>query len=337
MRVLVVGQGLAGTLVSHFALRKDWDVRVIDAGFPSASAVAAGMFNPMSFRRIVEVWEAELHLRCMERTYQEIGEQLGLMLLHRLPIHKCLPNTAYAEAWNEKIPTIPWLQVGAESVPDRGIVHGGGWVDMKALLHGWRALLVAQGRFEARPMTEDDRSAPEGGTWDAIIDCRGIGLREQPHQVVLDIRSNRGELLTIAASNPGQVVPPKDHILNFGKWTLPLGDGRWRLGASYEWNRTDLEPTAETATTLTSALDAALDKVPSDWTIETHDVGLRPVSRDRRPVVGSLPGREGWFVLNGLGTRGVLIGPRWAQHLIGIIEGNQESTIETQPNRLILP
>ena len=46
--------------------------------------VAAGMFNPVSFRRIVEVWNAEAHLKAMRDTMASIEEALGLegQLLH---------------------------------------------------------------------------------------------------------------------------------------------------------------------------------------------------------------------------------------------------------------
>ena len=88
MRVLVVGQGLAGTLVSHAALQRGWDCHVVDSGKPSASSVAAGMFNPMSFRRIIEVWDARAHLDSMTTTYRAFEAELDETFLHFLPILK---------------------------------------------------------------------------------------------------------------------------------------------------------------------------------------------------------------------------------------------------------
>lgn len=335
MRVLVVGQGLAGTLVSHFALRRSWDVQVIDAGYPSASSVAAGMYNPMSFRRIVEVWEAEAHLRIMEDTFRDIEQIVGLPLLHPLPIHKCLPNADYAAAWAEKAQESPWIDAPSTDLPGRGAVKGGGWVDMNTLLNGWRERLIASERFTTRPMAPEDTTRAEGGEWDAIIDCRGNGMREQPHSIPLDIRANRGELMTITVPEGTAHLPPEDVILNFGKWTIPLGGHHWRLGASYEWNRMDLDPTPETARFLLEALSQAIGS-GSPWEIRQHACGIRPVSRDRRPAVGHLPGRQDWFVLNGLGTRGVLIGPRWARHLVDIVAKQSTENPDTQPSRLIL-
>mgnify|MGYP000085117615 CR=1 FL=1 len=105
MRVLVIGQGLAGTLFSHAALEKGWDCHVIDAGYASASAVAAGMFNPMSFRRVVEVWDAERHLSSMKATYSWLSDQLGEQLIHFLPIHKNLLGST-AKGRNQMVPAI---------------------------------------------------------------------------------------------------------------------------------------------------------------------------------------------------------------------------------------
>lgn len=323
MRVLVVGQGLAGTLASHFALKRGWDVQVIDAGFPSASQVAAGMFNPMSFRRIVEVWDARIHLDHMLKTYGEMQSILGIQVLHTMPILKCLPNDQYAEDWKRKAQTLPWLDgdIAPES-PQQGKVTGGGWVNLPHLISKWRQWLETNGRFGHRPLTQEDRNHLKNGVWDAIIDCRGVHVQQDPATAPLDIRGNRGELLTISIPE-GSKRPPSRHILNFGKWTIPVANQQWRLGASYEWHQDHLNPTEQTAQVLIDKLKQTLPGL-NTVAIVDHQVGIRPVSRDRRPAVGPLPGMKGWFVLNGLGTRGVLIGPRWADYLCNVID-NKES------------
>lgn len=334
MRVLVIGQGLAGTLVSHFALERSWDVHVIDAGLPSASAVAAGMFNPMSFRRIVPVWEAEAHLSVMLQTYQAIERILGVTLLHHLPIHKVLPNAEYASLWNDKRSTIPWLEPRQSEHDKTGIVSGGGWLNLPLLIQEWRLRLTTEGRFEGRLSNTNDLPKSQGGPWDAVVDCRGIGIHTPSDLVPLDIRKNRGELLTISCPEDS-VGPPAEAVLNFGKWTIPIGQGKWRLGASYEWNRDDYDPTPATQAFLIDALTSQTPAI-GPISVEDHLVGMRPVSKDRRPAVGPYPGAAGRYVLNGLGTRGVLIGPRWAQKLTHIMAGTSQTCPETEPLRLTL-
>lgn len=332
MRVLVVGQGLAGTLASHEALKQGWDVHVIDAGLPSASMVAAGMFNPMSFRRIVEVWDAEEHLTIMRSTYAEIETLLHQPLVHFLPIHKCFPNGEYARDWQQKIEHLQWL-TPLPTDAKTGIVQGGGWVNLPAMIRAWRQYLVESNRFTQRALQQQDHDDLVTGLWDAIIDCRGTAVAGAENVPQLDIRANRGEILSVNIQ--GDVTPPTDAIFNFSKWTIPLGQRQWRLGASYEWNRNDLRPTAETREFLLQRMTAHLPGIAYCEVIH-HEVGIRPVSRDRRPAVGPLPGKDGWYILNGLGTRGVLIGPRWARHLIDTIAHPSNQYPDIQPSRLIL-
>ncbi len=328
MRVLIVGQGLAGTLASHACLQRGWDVHVVDSGEHCASSVAAGMYNPMSFRRIVEVWDARLHLDAMQATYADFESILNDTFLHPLPIHKRIPNQEYAELWDSKCDEIPWIDPVSE-LPNGaqiGPVRGGGWLNLPKLLVSWRQHLTALGRFSQQKWSPSDNAA----TWDAVVHCRGVHERLSPQLEPLDIRANRGEILTIGTE--GHTIAD-DLIDNFGKWTLPMAPGQWRLGASYEWDRTDLDPTAETRAFLLERLQKA-HPAPFRVDVHAHEAGLRPVSKDRRPAVGPRPSRPGHFVFNGLGTRGVLIGPRWAQHLADGMAGVTHWDPQVDPTRL---
>ena len=348
MRVLVIGQGLAGTLASHAALNRDWDCHVVDSGQSSASAIAAGMYNPMSFRRIVEVWDAASHLASMKQTYTDLERMLQESLLHPLPILKRIPNAEYAEEWNRKTESLPWIEPVQSDIdilqrfPNTppsaghgyGVVQGGGWLNLPHLISAWRENLISQGRFKHAHWNSADVESTLKAGWDAVIDCRGATAANDA-AASIDIRANRGEILTLQDSPLTENRPlSAKHILNFGKWTLPICEGQWRLGASYEWNRKDLEPTEETANFLLDKLHTvAPDSTQLD--IVRHDVGLRPVSRDRRPAVGPWPKKQGLFVFNGLGTRGVLIGPRWAHCLCDIVEGKTQPPDFVDPSRLI--
>lgn len=347
MRVLVVGQGLAGTLVSHAALQRGWDCHVMDSGQPSASSVAAGMFNPMSFRRIIEVWEAQAHLDSMTSTYRAFESELGESFLHFLPILKQIPNAEYAQEWNRKALDSPWIEPVRsdaevlkrfpDAVPSPGhgygIVQGGGWLDLPQLIQAWRARLLEEGRFTVGPWSAGQAQQASGGGWDAVIDCRGYAAALDPTATPLDIRANRGEILTVKHDGSRGASLPDTHILNFGKWILPVQPGSWRLGASYEWNRTDLDPTPETRDFLLATLRQATPNSETSTTVR-HDVGLRPVSKDRRPAVGPHPTISGLHVFNGLGTRGVLIGPRWADLLCDSLTGKSQLPDIVNPARL---
>jgi len=348
MRILVVGQGLAGTLVSHAALQRGWDCHVMDSGQPSASSVAAGMFNPMSFRRIIEVWDARPHLDSMTATYRAFEADLGESFLHFLPILKQIPNAEYAEEWNRKALDSPWiepvrsdaevLQRFPDAVPSPGhgygLVQGGGWLDLPRLIQAWRDRLMEEGRFTVGQWSATQAQKANDDGWDTIIDCRGCGAALDSTAGPLDIRANRGEILTVKPDGSGGASLPDTHILNFGKWTLPTQPGSWRLGASYEWNRIDLDPTPETRVFLMASLRRAAPNTATSMTVR-HDVGLRPVSKDRRPAVGPHPTISSLHLFNGLGTRGVLIGPRWSHLLCDSLVGKAQLPDIVNPVRLM--
>ncbi|WP_438977633.1 FAD-dependent oxidoreductase, partial [Polaribacter sp.] len=60
------------------------------------------------------------------------------------------------------------------------------------------------------------------------------------------------------------------------------------------------------------------------YTITDHTAGVRPTTKDRRPLVGKNSSHKNLFVLNGLGTRGVMIAPTVAKELYNFIEHQQE-------------
>ena len=101
-RIVVVGRGLAGALVAWKFWERDCEVHWWGDGSPSASHVAAGMFNPVSFRRIVEVWNAGAHLEEMRRTVLSMEAEWGLegQLLHNVPVVKVFANEDYRETWD---------------------------------------------------------------------------------------------------------------------------------------------------------------------------------------------------------------------------------------------
>ena len=66
--------------------------------------------------------------------------------------------------------------------------------------------------------------------------------------------------------------------------------------------------------------DFTLDLIDCDFEIVSHFAGVRPTVRDRRPLVGTHAEYNRIHILNGLGTRGVMLGPAMAKALYDAIE-----------------
>ena len=60
--------------------------------------------------------------------------------------------------------------------------------------------------------------------------------------------------------------------------------------------------------------------IQTPYTIIDHSAGIRPTVKDRRPLVGIHSEHKQLAVLNGLGTRGVMMAPSMAKQLYGFLE-----------------
>ena len=105
-------------------------------------------------------------------------------------------------------------------------------------------------------------------------------------------------------------------ILNRRGWSIPIGDDCYRVGATYEWDDLTNEPTEAGRLKLESLVREFTD-LPFE--VRNHIAGVRPIVRNSEPVVGAHPQDPSSFVLNGLGSKGCLYGPKVAQQLVELI------------------
>ncbi len=349
--VVVVGRGIAGAYTAWAFRKRGCHVSWWGDARRGASHVAAGMFNPVSFRRIVEVWNAEAHLKTMRATLQEMERTLGLegRVLHDVPVLKVLANEDYRltwdSRWEEGHGVCQWATPSAPSPSNHvhaphgvGRVHAAGWVDLPLLLRALEALWADEGRLVNRSWEVAD-GVPEGADW--VVDCRGVGASEELAQGGLKVQPNHGDVLTV--STPGTLgLNTAGCNVNNGKWLLPMGvRGErmwWRLGATYGWAQTTPEPSPDAQEELLAHMAQAWTaEGRSAWEelrVEAHQSGLRPASPDRRPMVGPWPGQpSGVAMLNGLGTRGVLVGAAASDALVAWCLDGQALPGDIDPRR----
>ena len=61
-------------------------------------------------------------------------------------------------------------------------------------------------------------------------------------------------------------------------------------------------------------------KIPFE--IVNHQAGIRPTVNDRRPLIGLHPKHPTLAIFNGLGTKGVMLAPYFAQQFYSFLEEN---------------
>jgi glycine/D-amino acid oxidase-like deaminating enzyme len=145
-----------------------------------------------------------------------------------------------------------------------------------------------------------------------IVFAEGFGMHDNPYFRQLPLDGTKGELFIIKAA---ELV--LDVIVNTSIFILPLGNNLFKVGATYNWkDKTDL-PTEEGKLEL---IDRIKEIITCDFEIVEHFAGIRPTVKDRRPLVGTHAEHSSIHILNGLGTRGVMLGPAMATALFDNIE-----------------
>jgi len=319
-KTLIVGGGLAGTLTAWALHKRQEAFSVYDNGSASASKVAAGMYNPVSFKRVVEVWNAEEHMRVMLETYSEIEKAIGIKILNRLPILRIFPNEQYRDHWSSRMnhEVGKWISPVREDVPEGvvapngfGIVEEAGWVNLQEMINGVRCLFPE--KYEQKSWSISD-GIPDG--FDRVIDCRGVGAKDELNELGYKLASDHGEILTLKSNT----LETQDMIINKVKWLMPFSKDTYKLGATYEWGVENSKPTDEGQNELLEAIKPAINpSISESFEIINHESGLRPTSHDRRPYACELNSHPGIYVLNGLGTRGVLVAPAIVRKIISEI------------------
>jgi glycine/D-amino acid oxidase-like deaminating enzyme len=136
-----------------------------------------------------------------------------------------------------------------------------------------------------------------------IVFAEGYGLTKNPFFNYLPMQGSKGEYLVIEANDLQE-----DSIIKSSIFLIPLGNNLYKVGATYNRNQKDNQTTNEAKSELLKKLDSLLD---CPYTIVDQLAGVRPTVKDRRPLVGNHPTHKNFWVLNGFGSHGIMIGP-WA-------------------------
>lgn len=119
-----------------------------------------------------------------------------------------------------------------------------------------------------------------------------------------------------------------------GHYLVPWEDGRVVAGATRE-DGSGFEPVT-TAEGVREVLSEALQLAPGlrDAAIREIRVGLRPVTPDKMPVLGRVPGREGVYLATGHGATGLQLGPYSGKRVAEMALGKDATEVDLAPYRL---
>lgn len=326
---IVVGIGLAGISFCEQLLANNKSFVVFDNASQQSSAVAGGLYNPVVLKRFTPVWKCKEQLDIALPMYANLEIKLGVKLDYKIPVYRKFASLEEQNDWftaSDKPILLEYLSSKIIKNTNQAIdapfgfgeVLHTGRIDVKTLIDSYKAYLKANNLFFETDVVYQDLKLKQDTVEykdvkaNHIVFSEGFGIEKNPFFNTLPLVPAKGELLTIHA--------PKlriDFVYKANGFLIPLGDDNYIIGATYEWK--DL-----TNTTSNAAKKELLEKLKKlincDFTIINQVAGVRPTVKDRRPLVGRHPNYKQMFVLNGLGTRGVMIGPYVAQKLYHFIE-----------------
>ncbi len=342
---LIVGNGLAGTLLAFEMLDHGLNFRIMASPEKSrASMVAAGMFNPLVFKRMTKSWIADELLPVMEKRYRRLEEKLNETFFFKKDILKPLSEQEML-LWKERSLDPAFAKyirsVETESrfsmlknAAGYGVVTQSGHIQIQVFLDASEKLFRNENKLIDATISFDkfnpDNPIFQFGKYkfENIVFCEGYHLTQNPFLNFIPLKPVKGELIQIYAPELKE-----EFILNKKVFVLPVGKHRFKVGSTYEWKDLTEHPTQSGKNSIINRLE---ELISVNYKIEDHWAGIRPAVIDRRPVLGFHPIYNSISVFNGLGTKGVMLAPYFAREMFRTLtEKDYSSKKEVQLERFL--
>jgi len=340
---IIVGHGLASVaVIEHLKKHKKSFVVFSDENPNSSSKVAAGLYNPVTGRKMKQTWMAEQLFPYLEEFYGDLEKSLQAKFLNKKAIYRPFLSLEDQNDWMAKAlksnvfikETFTKTQY-REFIDDEfgGILlNKSGFLEVKKMLECHKEKLMDDQQLKTEAFNYHDLIIQENKIQyktiegEKIIFCDGP-LSQNPFFDWLPTAPVKGEILHIKTKKP----LPEDVIFNRGVFIVENHEhGYYRVGATYEWKKLDYQSTAKARKQLTDKLD---DLLNIEYEIIDQVAGIRPATKDRRPLIGNHPEMKNVFIFNGLGTKGVSLAPFFAHQFVESIINLKKLNDEVNINR----
>ena len=330
---IIVGLGLAGIAFAEELSVNEKSFIVFEDNSQNSSLVAGGMYNPVVLKRFTPVWNAKEQLEIALPFYKSLEEKLKNHYQYSVDIYRIFKSIEEQNNWFQAcdkllledfmIPKIIKNENQYIKAPfDCGKLHKTGRIDVNSLAKDYRKHLKKSNKLKEEQFFYDkivfDKNGISYQDLNAkhIVFCEGFGLKENPFFNYLPMREAKGELLTIHA--PDLKV---NYLIKSAVFILPIGDDLYKVGATFNWTDKTKLPSQEGRNELEIKLNSVISCA---YKIVDHTAGIRPTVIDRRPLLGIHKKHKQLAILNGLGTRGVMIAPLMAKKLFHNLEKGEQ-------------
>ena len=322
---IVVGGGISGCVLSYTLMKYGASVLMYDMPNENkSSAVAAGLWNPIVLKRMKKVWKADEMMDELHTVYPDMERWTSSQFFDPVSIRRVFHNAGEQNTWMELCDSpafssyledhISPLPKGVVGEFESGRMKGTGRLNVVAFMAAVHEALRKENGFRE-----------ERFEWDAVArDSEGIDYKDIRAHAVISCEGAQMALeektLTQGGFAPvkGEVIrveldkPLENECIHQKHFMLSEGSNEVTVGATYAWDGFNDGPTLEKK----QELEEHVSKVwnGSSNTID-HKSGVRPATKDRRPIVGAHALEHTW-VFGGMGSRAVLMAPYLAKVLV---------------------
>lgn len=332
-KYLIVGQGIAGSVLALEMLKRNLDFVVMDnPQLSTSSKIAAGLVNPIVLKRLKMVKGAEDFLKTSEPFYSFWQEKFKTTFYHSIPICHLFSKQENQNEWMEKSANLPFCNFLGKVNPTSphhfnskfgyGKMKGTSWMNTSQFLDLVKNHLVQQDKFIKKDVNWSDIAnlKKEFQATDVVISSGHLLRNNETYSPLFS--PTRGELLTIKSADI-----PESEVYHAGVFILPLGNQQFKVGATYHWDNLHDQVSEVGKLKLIEELEKMFS---GKYEIIDHQAGVRPNTKDRKPFLGK---KDDWNIFNGLGSRGVLMAPYLAKQMVDFLENQTEVDPEYNLNR----
>jgi len=330
--ILIVGQGIAGTVLHHTLLERGIFAKIINTDLPGrSSAAAAGIINPITGPKYHKSWNFDELMQVFLPFYSKLQQKLNVSFFLKMRMFRYLPGlnqiNKWIRRWDDPADAAYYGEFftnmeGYPEIRDEGRwaeIYNAFRVDLNALIITYREFLELNKLTENELFQFDQLKIHHQFTtyknqqYDHIIFCEGYMIKDNPYFSYLPVIPAKGEALLVKRKNPGDVMSKRNELIT--QWN---SENVW-YGATMQNNFESIFASPESRQLL---IEKYMDDFEEEPMITAQLAGLRPTVSDRKPLIGQHPVHPTLYVMNGLGTKGASLAPLMAKNLTDLILDN---------------
>jgi len=322
---IVVGFGIAGVSVTAHLEALGKKVCVVDGSSVKASIVAGGMYNPVILKRFSLAWNADIQLTYAKSFYNDLENKLNVNLDTSFDIYRKFNSVKEQNTWFSKLDNPVLSKYMCPSVLDSpskviegdfgfGKLKSTGRIEVAQLIENYMNRLIKEDSFINEDFNFDELVVNDNDVIyknikaKSIVFCEGYRLLKNPFFKDLPLIGNKGSYLIIECESLKLQDVLKSHF-----FLIPLGNNKYKFGATYEHHFKGLDHDLETKKQLIKEFEKLTD---APYKVIDQLTGVRPTVIDRRPLVGQHNKHKSLYVCNGMGTRGIILAPTAGKLLV---------------------